>query len=408
MDKKNNNKNKYIFLGIIIVIILIYLVYIIFNLIKNPTDTFLVQNGQLASEEAIQGYIIRDELVLKGENYKNGMYQIKSEGDKVAKGESIFRYYTSGEEKILKQIEELDIKIQEAWNNESDIFTRDIKQLEQQIENKLNDIYKLNDIQKIKEYKKDLNSYITKKAKIAGEYSPSGSYLKKMIEERSELENKLNQGSEYLNATKAGVISYRVDGLEQVLTPNNLGSLSKKMLEELNLKTGQIVASSEESGKIIDNFYCYIACVLKSENIDKSGAKLGDKIKLRLSNSKETTAEIIYIAQESNDEYLVVFKIDKYIEDLISYRKISLDIIWWNASGLKIPNEAIKYENENLAYVIRKKVGYTDKIYVKILRQSEQYSIIENYTNAELTEEGLSAEEVKNRKVISLYDEIEI
>lgn len=408
-EKRKINTKKYAVLIIVILAFLCYLIYRVCNLIANPTDTFIVENGKLSSEETLQGYIIRDEVVLKGNNYKNGIFQIKAEGEKVAKGEAIFRYYTSGEEELTKKIKDLDVKIQETWENETDVLNSsgDIKILEQQIENKLNEMYHINDIQKMKEYKKDLNSSITKKAKIAGEKSPAGSYLKKLIEERSSLENELNSGSEYLTAEKSGVVSYRVDGLEDTLLPSNFGSLSKKFLEDLKLKTGQIVSTSDESAKIIDNFSCYIACVLKHKNLEEKDAKVGNKLTIRLSNQEQLEAEIAYISKESEEEDLVVFKLDRCVEELINYRKISFDIIWWNATGWKVPNEAIKQEKDDLYYVIRKKIGYTDKIYIKILKQSEKYAIIENYDSGqELLDKGVSKEEVENRKKISLYDEI--
>lgn len=353
------------------------------------------------------GYIIRNETVLKGENYKNGISPIKAEGEKVAKSEAIYRYYTKGEEELLKKIRDLDIKISEAMEKENNIYTADIKTLENQIYTKIYEASNLNDIQKIKEYKNEINSIITKKAKITGEYSPSGSYLKQLIEERSKYENELNNGSEYIKAVRSGVLSYRVDGLEETLTTEGLASINKNMLEGLKLKTGQIVPTSNERGKIVDNFYCYIACVLKNENINTADVKVGSNLKIRLSNSKEITAQVEYISAEDDNESLVIFKIDKYVEELIKYRKISLDILWWSESGLKVPNEAIKYEKEDLAYVVRKRVGYTDNIYVKILKQSDKYSIIENYTYKELQEKEVSEEKLKNRKTISLYDELE-
>lgn len=410
MEKKLNKKN-YIIFGIVIIFIVIYCIYRIINLVVNPTDTFVVEKGKLSFEETKQGYVIRDETVVKGENYKNGMNQIKTEGEKVAKGEAIFRYYTSGEEKLKQKIQELDVKIQEAWENENNLFSSDIKSIENQIEAKLKESYGINDLQKVKEYKKDINSYITKKAKIAGEKSPSGSYLKKLIEERSKYENELNSGSEYIKAPKSGVVSYRVDGLEETLTPNNFGALSKKMLEDLNLKTGQIVSTNEESGKIIDNFYCYIATIIDEDTLQKENAEVGSKIKIRLSNEKEVEAQIAYISKESEKEDLVILKIEKYVEELINYRKISFDIIWWNVTGLKVSNEAIHYEenNQELAYIIRKRVGYTDKIYVKVLKQSDKYSIIENYDDSsELTEKGVSKDELENRKKIAMYDEVQL
>jgi len=393
------NKEKKIVLTIILIGILCYFSYMVYNLIVKPTNTFIIENGKISSEEPVQGYIIRDETILKGENYKNGFVQIKAEGEKVAKGESIFRYYTNGEEDLSKKIQELDVKIQEAWDSENNIFLGDIKILEQQIENKLDLMYHISDIQKIKEYKKDLNTYLTKKAKIAGELSPSGSYLKKLIEERSTYENQLNSGAEYLKATRSGVVSYRVDGLEETLTPASFAALSKSMLDGLNLKTGQIISSSEECGKIIDNFSCYIACILNGKNLEEKQADVGSKITIRLSNNEQVNAEIVYISKENSEEELVVFKLDKFVEDLINYRKISFDIIWWNVTGWKVPNEAVKYENDDLMYVIRRRAGYSDKIYVKVLKKGEKYSIITNYDSGEeLLRKGCTAGRSKKQK----------
>ena len=405
---KKEIKDKWIKGGIIVIAILIfaYIAYITYQLFQNPTDTFLIENGSLSEEETAQGYIIRKETVIKGENYKNGMEQIKTEGEKVAKGEAVFRYYTNGEEQLVQKIQELDTKVAEAWESENNIFSADIKILEENITEKLDDVYGISDLQKIKEYKRDINSSINKKAKIAGELSPSGSYLKSLIDERSALENQLNSGSEYVNAPSSGIVSYRVDGLEETLPTDNFSYLSKEFLENLHLKTGEIVSTSEESGKIIDNFSCYIACVLNSDMAKQ--AEIGDTVSLRLSNTNEVGATVEYICEENDKESVFVFKIDRYVEELISYRKISLDIIWWNADGLKVPNEAIKWENDNLAYVVRRRAGYDDKkIYVKVLKENEQYAIIENYTDSqELLDKGVSEEEIRNRSKIALYDEI--
>ena len=73
-----------------------------------------------------------------------------------------------------------------------------------------------------------------------------------------------------------------------------------------------------------------------------------------------------------------------------------------------MPNEAIKWENDDLAYVVRRRAGYDDKkIYVKVLKENSQYAIIENYTDSqELLDKGVSEEEISGRSKIALYDEI--
>lgn len=414
-ESKNKNrvieelrKHKRVIIMFALLCVIIYIFCIVAKLIKNPTDTFLVEQGQIYQEEIANGYIIRDEVVVKGENYKNGMSQIKTEGERVAKGEAIFRYYSNGEDNLIKKIEELDKKIDEAMDNENNkIVSSDTKVIENQILEKIESAYNESNLQKIKEYKKDINTYITKKAKITGELSPSGSYLKKLIDQRSNYEKTLNSGAEYIKAPTSGVVSYRVDGYEELLTTKDFGNFTKDFLENLNLKTGQIIAATDESGKIIDNYKCYIATVLTSEYAQK--AQVGDSVKIRLPSGNEVSASIEYINAEDNGQYVIIFKITKCVEELINYRKISLNIIWWSYSGKKIPNSAINYEKKGdneIAYVIRIRAEYQDKILVKKLKSNEKYTIVADYTSEELEKLGYTSEEIKSRKTISLYDEI--
>lgn len=405
---ENNEKkkiNKKVLIYVIIALVTIYLIYTIYLLIKQPTDIFMLEEGTLYSEETAVGYIIRDEVVVQGENYKNGMEKIKAEGERVAVNEAIFRYYTKNEDSLKQKISDLDLKIQEAMSNESNLFPNDIKALETKIDEKILQICNITDTVKLEEYKKEINEYITKKANIAGELSPQGSYLKELIEERKTYENELNSGAEYIKSSKSGVVSYKVDGFEDVLKPTNecFSTLSKEYLENLNIKTGEIIPSNEECGKIVDNTYCYIATITKTESA--KNAKVGEKVKVRLPSGNEVSAEITYVWQEESDDIVLVLKIEKGVEELISYRKISFDLIWWSASGLKIPNQAIAKEND-LAYVVRNRAGYLSKVLVKIKKQGEKYSIVAPYTTEELKELGFSNEEIINYKKISLYDEV--
>lgn len=375
-NSKTKKIVKKIIMIIILILILLYVGFIVLKLIKNPSSTFLVENGKLYFEENVEGYIIRDEQIVEGQDHKSGIIPIKSEGEKIAKGEPIFRYYSKNEDEINSKIKELDNKISEALGKENNLFKGDIKLLENQIEQKLNDIYKLNDIQKIKEYKKDINSYVTKKAKISGENSKQGSYIRQLIDERNAYERELNNSAEYEIAPKSGVVSYRIDGLENILTGEDFSKINSDMLKKLNLKTSQIVGANSEKGKIIDNFKCYIACTINSDTA--KDAKVEDIIKLRMPNGKEIDSEIVYINTEEDGSSLIVFKIENYVEELIPYRKIYFDIIWWSDSGLKIPNSAI-IEDNNITYIIRNRAGYLEKVYVKVLRKNNYFSIVTNY-----------------------------
>lgn len=398
--KRKRNK---IIVMTILALVCLYLVYTIFLLVKEPTDVFTVEQGKVSLEETDLGYVIRKEQVVKGNNYKNGMEKIKAEGEKAAKGESIFRYYSKNEESLKTKIADLDVKIQEAMTNQKDLFPSDIKLLENQIDRKVEDLNKITDVSKLEEYRKEIMDIVTKKSERYGELSPAGSYLRQLKDERKKLENELNSGAEYITAPESGIVSYRVDGLEETLTPDNFSTLSKQFLENLDLKTGKIVASNDESGKIINNFTCYIATISNSQQAKE--AKVGNKVKIRLSNNVEIEAQIAYLSQENEEEMLIVLQIDREIGELTNYRKLSFDLIWWSYSGLKVPNEAI-ITNDGLTYVVRNRAGYLSKILVKVEKQNEKYSLVTSYKTEELKELGYTDQEINSYKTISVYDEI--
>ncbi len=399
-----NKKVKKIIIYILILAIIVYILYTIYLLIKDPTNIMTVEEGELTQEETLIGYVIRDEQVVQGENYKNGMEQIKSEGERASKGENIFRYYSTNEESLKQKIAELDNKIQEAMTSDANLASSsDMKLLENQIDKKIENINKITDSKTLTEYKKEIDQLVSRKAKIAGDSSPQGSYLNQLIEERRGYESELNSGAEYVTAPISGIVSYKVDGLESVLTPNNFSELNKEYLESLNLQTGKVVATSEEAGKVIDNFACYIATVATSDEAKE--AEVGDKVNVRLSNNTEPSAEITNIVKEDDGEVLLILKLTNQIEELINYRKISFDLIWWSDTGLKVPNVAIVTQDDK-DYVVRNRAGYLNKLLVKVTRRGDKYSIVEPYDTEELKELGYSSEEIINYRKISIYDEI--
>ena len=405
MKKKSFNLNiKLIAITVSMLILVICFSYHIITLFINPTDTFMIENGEICSSNESVGYIIREEKLFQGENYKNGIYQIKTEGQRVAKGDPIFRYYTNNEDDLVEEIAKLDIKIQDAIEqNQSSIYSSDIAAIDSQIEEKLKQLEAINNVSKISEYKNEISKALTKKAKLTGELSPAGSYIKELIAKRTEYENKLNSGSEYIEATVSGVVSYRVDGLEEILTINNINELTQEDFKKLKLKTGETIPVSDECGKIVNNYYCYIATVIDKD--DMKEIKVNDTLKLNLSTGDEIKAKVYQVNKQENGDNLIIFKVTECVEKLINYRKISIEVIWWSEKGLKVPNSSIA-EKDGLKYIVRKRVGYSDDILVKVLKVSENYSIIENYTSLELKELGYSTSEITNMKNISLYDEI--
>ena len=395
-------KGKLILVIVSSLIIIAYIISAVYLLITHPTDTYIISQGTISQEDESVGYIIRDEEVKKSDNYQNGIYAIATEGQKVAINEPIFRYYSDSEKEINSQINDINYKIQELLENDKNKTSADIKAIEKKIENKIENINTLNNYQEINECKKSIDTLISKKIKFIGDITENKE-IKSLIKERSTLENKFKNNTEYQRAPKSGIVSYRVDGLEESFSPNDFNKFNEQYLNSFEINTGQIISASNECGKVIDNFKCYIATTMNSK--EAMQAKVNDKVKIKISNEEED-AKIIQINEESGKR-TIIFQINKMTEALINHRKIAIEVIWWDVSGLKVPNQALTEEN-GLHYVTRNKAGIEAKILVKVKKQTDKYTIIESYKNEELQEMGMSIQDIRNYKKITNYDEVMI
>lgn len=381
--------------------VIAYVISAIYLLIVHPTNAYIIKQGNLSKEDEAIGYIIRDERIVKGEDYENGIYAIAPEGQRVANKESMFRYYSDSEKEISNKMSELNYMIQELLEQERSIPSADIKAIENQIEEKIRNINKLNNYQEINDNKKNIDNLIGKKIKFIGELTENKE-IQKLVKERNSYEEQLKKGSKYQIAPMSGIVSYRVDGLEEKLKVDNLEIITEDYLDKLDLKTGKIVSISNECGKVIDNFKTYIAITMNSK--EAMGAEVGNEVKIRISNNEENKAKIVQINEEKGKR-TIIFQINKMTEDLVNHRKIAVDVIWWDEFGLKVPSQALIKEN-GLNYVMWNKAGIQTKILVKVNKQTERFSIIEAYKDTELKEMGYSQDEIRNYKRIANYDEI--
>lgn len=70
-----------------------------------------------------------------------------------------------------------------------------------------------------------------------------------------------------------------------------------------------------------------------------------------------------------------------------------------------MPKSSIIYDN-GLAYVARNRAGYLNKILVKVVKDNENYCIIDQYNTNELESLNYSLDEIKAMYKINEYDEI--
>ena len=78
--KRANQKTLIILSLIFVVSIIVTLLSGFIGLVIDPGNICVVEHGRIYQEETTYGYIVREEKTLYGQNYKNGLVEIKSEG----------------------------------------------------------------------------------------------------------------------------------------------------------------------------------------------------------------------------------------------------------------------------------------------------------------------------------------
>ena len=125
-------------------------------------------------------------------------------------------------------------------------------------------------------------------------------------------------------------------------------------------------------------------------------------------------ATIEYISEE-DDGRLIFARIDTDTEELAKYRKINLDVVWWTYEGLKVHKSLItKQPVENasgdviatLDSVRIKRTGFTETAYIKVLKEFDNYAIVDNYTTQEYLDMGFTEQDIANFVTLKLYSEI--
>ena len=357
--------------------------------------------GKLSDEEQVDGIIIRSEEVLNVEKGQK-IQKIKENNEKVSKNEIVAKVSTQNEQDIMKRIEEVNKKIEQALSeNQINVNSAQNITINEKIERVLAHVSDTNFQSKIEEYDKEIKNSLYEKAKISGELTKEGSKLKNLIKEKENLEATLNSNTKNVISTSAGNISYIVDGYEQKLKADNFEYLTEDILKSVDIKRGTVLSVSDNKAKIIKDFNTYIACIVKKDRL--KDVKRGKTLELNINNEYEALSMVEYIKDIDNSKSIVVFSTNKLSTELSKYRKISLGIIWWSEVGLKVSNKAIK-KIEKQHFVVKNKSGFTELIPVKLIKETEEYSLVSGYASKLRSKQN--SKELIDIPILQEFDEV--
>ncbi|MBR1384779.1 MAG: hypothetical protein IJ555_13380 [Ruminococcus sp.] len=321
-------------------------------------------NDRHKTEEAIlcdinenipfKGVVIRNESVISYPG--NGVFEyLYQDGSKIAAGSAVASVYSS-EQTLLKK------RLSDEYSARADVLERaqnpgNAQYVQPEIMNsKIDEEYRkmlsssFDDdynalFESFEEYSLQMNIYNV----ITGR---SDNYADEIARLRSESEKLDNEAvsAGVVEAPEPGYFVSYCDGYERMLSLENVYKLNQADIEAV--VNGENKNDTRGSvGKIFDDYSCCIAAVIPS---DKRLSE-GDTVRIRLDSTDSVYKVYIEQIKDADEEgySVIVMSCNRLDKDIVSSRVLSFELVFDSYHGIKVPREAIRFENDQKGvYVI--------------------------------------------------------
>ncbi|MDI6602200.1 MAG: HlyD family efflux transporter periplasmic adaptor subunit [Thermoanaerobacteraceae bacterium] len=400
MDNNKKIKKSKRGLKLVLILIAIYLFILVFESIK-PSGTVRVVYGNVKSSYKSEGMIIRNEKVIYSPQSGYVIRKVQN-NTRVPKGYLVAQISSKKlDENLYMQLENINNKIKLAEDKNLNTFTNDIDKIDNEIFNQLNTIKAdvarsmlpsaRNSIDKL--------SLLLEKKNAITINNPFTNYnIEQLKKEKVDIENLLKNLYVNVNSPDAGIISYDIDGYENIninnVFNNNVFNDSQKEKLVINEEKDH-VNTGEPLFKVIDNFDWYIFAKIAEKNLV---LKNDEKVKLNINGYilEAKTKTIIH----NDDGDFVLFQSSQQFDDFLNDRFVNFEIIKNSEEGMMLPNEAIINKNGK-CFVYIYDIGGIKEVEVNVLSTDGKNSIIDNIDK--LNGLKIYDEVVSDKNVLSKY-----
>lgn len=338
-------------ISVLLIITALAICFYGYRYLKIPVQTVTASITQIEDCVTTDAYVIRQEMVYKAEN-AGTMYNYVSEGARVAKDMKISTVYRGDvNEELVQELNNVDLKIEQLnqikANNEA--FTIDNSSVENKISVLTGKIISAaieNDISQISQYKSSINALNNNEA------DTSDTELYDLQARKQNIEMQLSNDKNDIYSTMSGVFSLNVDGLEDILTPENIKNYTVTDFRNLgnpqfSQRTKNIVSAGESICKVVDNHTWYAMAVVPKNKAEEMQKEKSVLLRFESLPGAEVSASVSYVSQEGENsgETVVIFKSDRYLEGVYGIRSGSMDIVISRYTGFRVPIYAIRNIN---------------------------------------------------------------
>ena len=356
--KKSSRKKALVSSGLAIalvlagILVLMFVVHHLFDYFAVKPNLEFVTNGSIEHTIGSRAIIVRDEDVVVSDHGGDFVTEA-AEGSRVASGQAIAMVVPADMAAVVDNLRNTQSQIsdvqQELIANGSaegaDIIYNDIDQSLTPIINMLRIDSNEGNLSELSSYASSISVLLNQRELELADLDFDDERLRVLRSDERGYESQLENRASVINAPEPGIISFKLDGLETVLSFDVLlnadaGTISDYIDDAAGIITSDLtVEAGDNVARIASNEEQYIACFLNESDAPSAAFEIGSQHTVIVGSEGLSIGKCIVqrMTPTSNGNYLVVFSTTRYVEDLLDVRSADIEVVITETRGMRVP-----------------------------------------------------------------------
>ena len=380
-------------------VLAIYFGVYLFQSLNSPISTTVAYQYTLNDSAQAEGLMVRKETVIPGQS---GIVDVvRAEGERVGDGQTVAVVYRDSQaQEAQAELEELKLEadlLGYAMTQTGDVGSA--ARLDEDIIQSvvaLRDAAGRDDYAELEELVVDVKSGVLKRGYTYGDGVTSAELTarqEELLVRIKKLAGQTASGVSRIYSPQPGTFSHMVDGLESVLTPDNMKQQTPAQLHKL---MEQKLSHDQDSvGKLITSARWYFAAVIPTQTAQR--LRTGESYVMRFTGdfTQDVDMRVESISPDQDGETAVVFSSDRYMDRTTLLRQQSAELIFSSSTGLRVPKTSVRMVKESYVdketgeeilentlgvYVLV--AGRTEFKPVEVVTEGSDYFVVKSPTNS--------------------------
>lgn len=395
--KKENvtkKKGKFIVFAVIL-FVLIYIPSFIYWIAPSEVSLGVLDIGEIEDVIYAQGWMIRDEKIVHNE-HKGIFFPEIGQGQRVQANVPVASMIDVSKKNLIDELDKTNKKLLERILELSilnEMLLPEFSRIEGQIESKVNTLgLNLQEgfFSDIGEYKRELTMLMNKRLDAIYDYDAiDDDRFNNLRVVGESIQSQIKQNSMSVYAPRTGLISYVIDGAEDILAKEDIDEITREYLRQIKdikpfvVPANMVMAEGDPLFKIVNDSEYHLLAII--ERKDFGVFSQGDNIKMRINEvDLEVRGVVESIDAERSGDVLVRVKLDRFLPQTVGLRDVNISIVTNKHSGYKVSKDSLLDfdKAKSMAKLMVVLGGTTRIIDVNVLGSSEDFVVVGNLENS--------------------------